>query len=138
LRETLEETGLLIGRLGRPAEASLNAAWKPYREQGVMPGFEALRFIFRAITPVYMPRRFNTRFFLADGGLAAGELKGDGELTDLRWQPRSKLGDLDLVDVTQELLKEAIRLWPIDRGDCELSPKLLTYKNNMTLIRPLQ
>ena len=68
IRETYEETGLLLAAdstcVGdtsrRPGMASLGA-------RACRPGFEALDFVCRAITPTYSKRRYNTRFFLADG-----------------------------------------------------------------------
>lgn len=137
LRETFEETGLLIGR---PAGAGRGAVptqeiWRTYESAGIAPAFRDMSFVLRAITPRYSPRRFNTRFFVVDGELAQGELRGNGELLELGWYGERKLPDLRLVDVTQALLSEALRRWRDgDRRSTE-HPKLLIYFNNSMIIR---
>lgn len=87
LREMTEETGLSL-----PARA-----------------IPRIDFICRAITPRYSHRRFHTRFFLGDGALCQGSLKGDGELEDLGWRNLDEAGRLKLVDVTTFVLNEAVR-----------------------------
>jgi 8-oxo-dGTP pyrophosphatase MutT (NUDIX family) len=87
LREMTEETGLTL-----PAKAT-----------------PRIDFICRAITPRYSHRRFHTRFFLGDGALCQGSLKGDGELEDLGWRSLEEAGRLKLVDVTTFVLEEAVR-----------------------------
>ena len=57
LRETLEETGLLVGKPGgsdQVADLPANCApiWQAYRQAGLAPDFGTLDFICRAITPV--------------------------------------------------------------------------------------
>lgn len=93
--------------------------------------------MFRAITPTTMARRFNTRFFLADGALALGEIRGDGELEDLAWWRVARLDGLALVDVTQALIKESIARWRKRAGIGAEGPKLLTYLSNNARIRPI-
>ena len=63
----------------------------------------------RAITPTRSHRRYNTRFFLADGADCRGAFGGDGELEDLGWHSVESVGRLKLVDVTAFVLAEAVR-----------------------------
>ena len=141
LRETHEETGLLVGRPGPVDEQGAREIadqpiWQAYLAAGLGPDFAALDFLLRAITPVTSRRRYNTRFFLADGGLATGEIVSNGELEDLGWRPKRVLGDLNIVDVTHAVLAEAFRRWEDRREIGITEPKLLNYKNNiMTLSR---
>jgi 8-oxo-dGTP pyrophosphatase MutT (NUDIX family) len=141
LRETHEETGLLVGIRGRPAKAPGGAPiWQAYGAAGLAPDFGALDFICRAITPVTSARRYNTRFFLADGAQAVGSVNSNGELEDLAWRPVSALSGLEIVDVTEYVLKEALRRWQtrVDgaRPAGAEPPKLLNYRNDiMTLSR---
>jgi 8-oxo-dGTP pyrophosphatase MutT (NUDIX family) len=86
LRELTEETGLSLPEAAVPE----------------------IDFVCRAITPRYSHRRFHTRFFLADGALCQGSLKGDGELEDIGWRSLDKAGRLKLVDVTTFVLNEAV------------------------------
>ena len=118
LRETFEETGLL---LGLPAPASMDAmaptdaatarapdVWAAFARAGLAPAFGALGLVARAITPTDSPLRFHTRFFLADGANAHGPLGGDGELEDIRWVPVTAAPALPIPEVTLRVLEEAL------------------------------
>lgn len=139
LREMHEETGLLLGRPG--ASAARDGAgphWAAYRASGLAPDFAAFDFVLRAITPRESRRRYNTRFFLADGSAAQGELAGNGELLDLAWRPANRLDELNIVDVTWELIRTALHRWR-DRVPVGVDrPKLLIYRNNILALRPLR
>ena len=108
IRETFEETGLLIGRrqevpltLGGP---------DPFAESGIYPDLAALQFIARAITPPRRPRRFDTRFFAADAGAIAHRVEGiinpDAELVELVWLPITDAQHLDMPTITRVVLEE--------------------------------
>jgi 8-oxo-dGTP pyrophosphatase MutT (NUDIX family) len=136
LRETLEETGLLVGR---PAPAALrpeihDGPWRQFAAQGLVPAFDALQLVCRAITPTSSRRRYNTRFFLADGGDARGEIGGSGELEDLRWFQIPETKGLGLVDVTQVVLAEALRRWR-DRTLLRMPAPLLSYRRDEVVLR---
>ncbi len=110
IRETFAEAGLLLANDGiLPAAADrAGDVWQAFRRRGAAPGFGAVEFICRAITPASSPRRYNTRFFLAAALADAPEPSGDGELEDLRWWPIADTARLGLVDVTQFVLREAL------------------------------
>ncbi|MGF1607770.1 MAG: NUDIX hydrolase [Kiloniellales bacterium] len=118
LRETFEETGLLLGeplpRLDRTAALQPSQpVWRAFAAAGLAPGFAALRLVARAITPRHSPRRFHSRFFLADGAAArvvlGGRLGGSGELDDLGWFPVAEVPRLPLPEeVTELVLAEAL------------------------------
>ena len=90
LRELREETGLAL----RPASP--------------------LRFVFRAITPAGLPRRFDARFFLAE----ASDLHTDpddfsqasDELSHLQWVGLARAKALDLPFITEIVLAEVAAL----------------------------
>jgi 8-oxo-dGTP pyrophosphatase MutT (NUDIX family) len=115
LRETYEETGLLLCAAGTAGDtgASLAAAnstepWQAFASMGLTPGFGAMRLVARAITPTSSPVRFHSRFFLADGETVAGEIGGDGELEDIHWAPLESLPGLPMADITLLVLDEAL------------------------------
>lgn len=138
LRETYEETGLLLGRPGgRRTPRAAAGVWRAYDAAGVTPEFATLDFVLRAITPRQSHRRYNTRFFLADGSLAAGELGGSGELLDLGWRPAAALDRLNIVDVTWALIKAAMRRWRERIPAGGESAKLLIYRNDSLILRNL-
>ena len=78
IRETFEETGLLLGTkdYGGPDKVPAGTAWSGFQERGVFPDLEALHFIGRAITPPKRVRRFDTRFFAVDRTAIADEVEG--------------------------------------------------------------
>src|SRR5581483_12521883 len=105
IRETYEETGLLIAeppppRSAPPARPPLAGAWGVFAARGLAPAFGRLAYVCRAISPASLPRRYNTRFFLALDAAVQGRLAGDGELDDLGWRPLSEVPRLGLIDVT--------------------------------------
>jgi 8-oxo-dGTP pyrophosphatase MutT (NUDIX family) len=134
LRELHEETGLILGRSGC-GKAGAAAVWQAYAQAGSAPDFGAFDFLLRAITPVGSRRRYNTRFFLGDGGDAIGEVRGNGELLDLRWRKATELGQLEIVDVTWALIRLALARWR-NRVPVGGEPaKLLLYRNNRLVLR---
>jgi 8-oxo-dGTP pyrophosphatase MutT (NUDIX family) len=134
LRELHEETGLILngGSGGKPAEA---AVWQAYGQAGSAPDFGALDFVLRAITPVGSHRRYNTRFFLTDGGKALGDIGGDGELLDLRWWKVAELDKLNIVDVTWALIRLALARWQARVPVGAEPAKLLVYRKDCLVLR---
>jgi 8-oxo-dGTP pyrophosphatase MutT (NUDIX family) len=112
LRETWEEAGVFFGRPGRAPRAARSAspAAEAYAEAGVIAGFDRLRYVGRAITPVRVFRRFNTRFFLGDGADVVGEPTATDELEDVRWHPIGRVDLEPLRDVSQFMLERAIAM----------------------------
>jgi 8-oxo-dGTP pyrophosphatase MutT (NUDIX family) len=110
VRETLEETGLLLGRETANAPAAPSPAWQPFVASGVWPDLSALRFVFRAITPPRRPRRFDTRFFLADRALIAKDLGNaagpESEFVELKWLTFGEAERENLPTVTKVVLAE--------------------------------
>ena len=108
IRETFEETGLLVAReADMPSRAP--KGWEPFHEQGASPHLSPLTFIGRAITPPYRPKRFDARFFMADAEEALIDARApvDGaELSDLQWVTLTDAIALDLPSVTRFMLGE--------------------------------
>ncbi len=111
IRETFEETGLMIGsaEYGRP-ESAPPGIWSEFADQGLFPTPDALTFVARAITPPRRPRRFDTRFFVAPlesvGGKVERAIGPDAELTELVWIEIDEAVGLDLPTITQVILAE--------------------------------
>lgn len=106
LRETAEETGLLIARPGQISKP--RPAWAAFAEAGVQPDAEPLDVIARAITPPGRPRRFDAWFFQAEAEAVHGstDLTGSGELEDLRWIALEEAHTLDIPIITRFVLSE--------------------------------
>lgn len=112
IRETWEETGLVLGQPGPwPAPPK---DWVGFAEQGHVPSGAGLRFVFRAVTPPGRPRRFDARFFLADvstlGSDADDFSAACDELSALQWIPLPEVRKFDLPFITQVVLAEVAQL----------------------------
>ena len=111
IRETFEETGLMIGSrdFGAPPQAP-DGPWQQFLELGIFPTLEAIHFVGRAITPPRRPKRFDTRFFAVDRTQICHEVGGiigpDAELVELVWVPIDEAARLDVPTVTEVMLKE--------------------------------
>jgi 8-oxo-dGTP pyrophosphatase MutT (NUDIX family) len=108
LRETWEEVGVMLGRPAPPAPRNGSAAANAYAANGVAAAFDLLTYVGRAITPSTVFRRFNTRFFVADGEHVIGEPVASDELEDVAWHPIGR-GELSpFRDVSRFMLAQAI------------------------------
>jgi 8-oxo-dGTP pyrophosphatase MutT (NUDIX family) len=111
IRETFEETGLAIGVTDHGAPPDPPAgAWARFAATGVFPALDGLDFLARAITPPRRPKRFDTRFFVADAALIAHRtpdvVHADAELVELVWTPLEEATKLDLPLITHVVLAE--------------------------------
>ena len=111
IRETFEETGLLVGSraFGIPSSPP-PGTWSEFAAEGVFPTLESLHFVARAITPPHYPRRFDTAFFYADARDVAAEVDGRvgpaSELVEIVWVPLREARQLDTIDITGFVLDE--------------------------------
>ena len=111
LRETWEEVGVVVGRRDPSRGAAPlggSAIESAYVERGVAASLDALTYIGRAITPTPVFRRFNTRFFLADGSAVHGDPVSSDELEDVGWHPIHRRPLVPFRDVTQFMLQRAL------------------------------
>ncbi len=111
LRETWEETGLMLGGPGAAQGTDGCPALDAYASAGLAPDLGALDYLMRAVTPSYVPIRFNTRFFIADGAAVSGELRQVTELEDVRWLSVREAETLNIVNVTGLVLEHAAKYW---------------------------
>ena len=110
IRETFEETGLLIGRKCADTPAVPAGPWSAFAQAGVQPELAPIHFIARAITPPRRPRRYDTRFFTAEISAVAHRIEGvvgpQAELVELVWMPIAETDKLDLIAITQLVLRD--------------------------------
>ena len=108
VRETFEETGLVVGRPGAAA-GKPPPGWEDFVACDAAPELDKLDFVCRAITPPYRPRRFDARFFLADADAVLLDDRAHvsgGELMHTRWFTFPEALALDLPNVTRFVLGE--------------------------------
>lgn len=110
VRETFEETGLLLGRRVDTVPPVPEGPWQAFAAAGVLPDLAQLHFIVRAITPPRRPRRFDARFFAADASAIVHRVDGkvgpESELVELVWLPIPEAKRHDLPTITQVALDE--------------------------------
>ena len=117
IRETFEETGLLVaapppqpplGNRGenRPHRTS-HQAWQRFLAGGRVPRLSKLTFFARAITPPAHPRRYDTRFFMADAiHIAEHTAEPDEELDEIGWFTLDEVRALDLPNITRSVVED--------------------------------
>ncbi len=109
VRETFEETGLLLGKSVEAVKAPAGA-WSEFARHKVLPDLGNIHFIGRAITPPGRPRRFDARFFTMDASAISHRVDGvtgpDAELVELVWMPLTEAKQLDMPAVTGVMLEE--------------------------------
>jgi 8-oxo-dGTP pyrophosphatase MutT (NUDIX family) len=112
IRETAEETGLLLGVERDNPPATPGDIWAEFAKARVHPDLGQIHFISRAITPPRRPKRFDTRFFTADASAIAHRIEGvvgpDSELVELAWTPIEQAAQLDMPTITGVVLEELL------------------------------
>src|SRR5690348_11211267 len=112
IRETAEETGLLLGLKRDRGPESPGDIWTEFAKAQVHPDLGNVHFIARAITPPRRPKRFDTRFFTADASQVAHTIEGivgpDSELVELVWTPIEQAAHLDMPTITGVVLEELL------------------------------
>lgn len=108
LRETFEESAILLTREAAPADIAIRRSWQSalcsdaigfaalLAEQGLAPAPEALVHFAHWITPPSRPKRFDTHFFLAVAPDAQEAAHDGGEAVDSVWiAPKLALAEAD-------------------------------------------
>ena len=138
IRETFEETGLLIGRpctkasLHRDRLRQATDIVTAFAAAALAPAVDTLRLIGRAITPANSPIRFHARFFLADAEHAAGQPCSGEELEDVGFYPVRGGLPSPISDVTQFMLERSIEFF--EGKTLEATP-LYSYVGDVPRVR---
>jgi 8-oxo-dGTP pyrophosphatase MutT (NUDIX family) len=110
VRETCEETGLMLGVKRDAPPAVPDDQWADFARTRIYPDLAQIQFIARAITPPRRPKRFDTRFFTADATAVAHTIEGvigpNSELVELVWVPIEEATRLDMPTITGVVLEE--------------------------------
>lgn len=109
IRETFEETGVLVGTPSKDVPRTRSPAWKRYFAHGIVPDLGRLSWIGRAITPPGRTRRFDARFFMAESDCIARALDDadNEELLTPCWVTFAEARALDLPSITRRMIDEA-------------------------------
>jgi 8-oxo-dGTP pyrophosphatase MutT (NUDIX family) len=109
VRETFEETGLMVGARVPPSGRTRSPGWARFFARGIVPKLERLEFIARAVTPPGRPRRFDARFFMADAEDIAGSVdtkETTGELLNPVWLTLKEAREARVLPITRCVLSE--------------------------------
>ena len=110
IRETYEETGLMLGVPSKDPIPTPSGVWEAFAKAGIVPDLSQVHFIARAITPPNRNRRFDSRFFAAEVSAIAHRADGfvgpDKELVELVWLPITEARRLDMPGITAIALEE--------------------------------
>ena len=106
VRETFEETGLVIGSKA-PEPKRPPKGWGTFYKTGFGPSLDGLTYIYRAVTPPERPRRFNARFFVTEYERVSvvADVEQD-ELLKLQWRDIDSALQLKIRPITAIVLKE--------------------------------
>jgi len=108
VRETLEETGFMIGAPAGDVTPSRSPDWRPFAEKGLAPALHRRQLIARAVTPPGLPRRFDSRFFVMNARHISGRadlgLLDEAELLDVDWLTFQEALSQDMARVTKTVL----------------------------------
>jgi 8-oxo-dGTP pyrophosphatase MutT (NUDIX family) len=134
VRETFEETGLMLAESGDIGEAA-NAEWAHWKTCGLAPQLDSLTYFGRAITSPISPIRFHARFFIASAEALQGELAGSGELCELGFYPVSDvLAHMPVVDVTEFMLYR-VTSYVAAPLNLNLRTPVFSYKDDVPFVR---
>lgn len=126
VRETFEETGFVIGAPVAGDAREAPGCWAEFLAEGFHPRVEGLSFFARAITPPGRPRRYDTRFFMADAALIARHAeRTDGELLDIDWFTLDQARTLKVASITTHVIEDITAL--IARPDHSASPASIPF-----------
>jgi len=132
VRETFEETGLILGADG-DIGAAKDPSWQSFKDRSIAPSLAPLRYIGRAITPAYRPRRFHARFFAVDMSHLKGSLVETDELIELDWFRARRTGDLPMADVTRYMLEQLLSM--LEADDNWIGTSVFTHKDGKRFVQ---
>lgn len=104
IRETWEETGLMLGQSGRWTKNVNDISWDAFRQAGIMPDLSEIEVFGRAVTPPHRHKRFDTWFFIQkfDGDMS--NIEDSGELSNVGWYNWEDIKTLELQRATTMML----------------------------------
>jgi 8-oxo-dGTP pyrophosphatase MutT (NUDIX family) len=107
VRETWEETRLILGRPIKDHERNINhASYDAFREQGLRPDITDIEVFGRAITPPHRHKRFDAWFFHKHlGDMSPPDIADSAELLNVGWFTFDEIKDLEQQRATTMMLR---------------------------------
>ncbi len=105
LRETYEETGLMLGRTKSTNRNPKDPSWQAFVDKGLMPDVTDIEVFGRAITPPHRHKRFDTWFFAKRVMDEMMDITSDSkELLNVDWFTFEQIEDLKTHRATDMML----------------------------------
>jgi 8-oxo-dGTP pyrophosphatase MutT (NUDIX family) len=127
----------MIGRKAHPrlARAVVAAAARELEEEtgvsfGHPPALHAIEYLCRAVTPPWLPIRFNARFLVAPAAATNGEPADSAELHSVRFYPVRQALKLGLMSVTYEVLLRLEAFLALSDAERDARAELFAYKRH--------
>lgn len=106
VRETYEETSLMLGREAEGARNLNHKSYDAFRAAGRLPDISAIEVMGRAITPPRRHKRFDTWFFAKDmNGTHNLDTSDSHELLNVGWFTYEQIEDLKTHVATETMLR---------------------------------
>lgn len=136
IRETFEETGLVIGKPAG-ADPTTRAGWQAFYATGFAPSLAGLTMMARAITPKASPRRFDARFFMVAAEAIAHRVdERDHEFGELVWATFPEARALELHSMTRAIVDDVEDLLAMAPADWPRRPVPYYYDYQRAFIDP--
>lgn len=116
VRETYEETSLLLGRKGETQRNINHPSWDAFREAGLKPDLDGIEVFGRAVTPPHRHKRFDAWFFVKHLDTPTlPDIADSAELLNVGWFTFDEIAKLELQRATQMMLKVLEQYLSYDR-----------------------
>ncbi|MEM7620541.1 MAG: NUDIX hydrolase [Pseudomonadota bacterium] len=107
IRETFEETGILVGSHSPSKPRYIPDMWKTFFAHNIEPKLSALEFVARAITPPNKIKRYDTRFFCTYTEEIGKVLEFQkGELLHIDWFTFEQAKSQNIPRITRAILSD--------------------------------
>lgn len=116
VRETYEETSLLLGTAGATTRNINHPSWDAFRKAGLKPTLDGIEVFGRAVTPPHRHKRFDAWFFVKHLDTPSlPEIADSAELLNVGWFTFDEIWKLELQRATQMMLKVLQQYLTYDR-----------------------
>jgi len=116
VRETYEETSLLLGQSGTTTRNINHPSWDAFRQAGLKPTLDGIEVFGRAVTPPHRHKRFDAWFFVKHLETPSlPEIADSAELLNVGWFTFDEIWELELQRATQMMLKVLQQYLAYDR-----------------------
>jgi len=116
VRETYEETGLMLGVTSEQNRNLTHASYDAFRKAGQLPDLSGIEVFGRAVTPPHRHKRFDAWFFVKHlGDSLSTQISDSSELHNVGWFTFDQIEKLETQRATEMMLQVLKRYLKADR-----------------------